>query len=1261
MNSFERRLKKLNINIPLKPKNVTWTDDQWKAIVANGKDILVAASAGSGKTAVLVERIIRKLTHKESPINIDELLVVTFTNASAAEMRHRIGEAIEKEIALNPHSEHLRKQLSLLNKASISTLHSFCLDVVRKYYYLTDLDPSFRIADDTEAQLLRDEAMEALLEEEYGKEKNEPFFQVVDMFTSDRNDLDLQNLIIDLYNFSISNPFPNQWLEQLASIYDVSNIEHVEQLPFMEPLLLDIELQLQEAKRLFTEALSLTKEPGGPYPRAVNYEDDLRIVDILIQAKQQSFDALYEAFQSIKFTTAKKCSGEEFIEELVDYANELRNNGKKIIQNLKDDIFSRKPSYYLAHMQEMKKPIETLIKLVQSFAEKFKELKREKALVDFSDLEHYCLQLLIDSNIESFAPSEIARAYKSQFSEILVDEYQDTNMVQETILKLISQPEEEKGNMFMVGDVKQSIYRFRLAEPNLFLGKYLRFTPDGQQTGLRIDLSKNFRSRKEVLDATNYIFKQIMGIKVGEIAYDDAAELKLGAAYPEETGFEVELSIINMNKENEARVDEDSDQDEGMNHEDLEQSQLEARYIAQKIKEMISNNQQVFDPKKKVYRPLEYKDIVILLRSFSWATTFMEEFKQLQVPSYANLSTGYFDAIEVSTMLSLLKVIDNPYQDIPFVSVLRSPIVGLDEEELAVVRIKSNNKTYFESVKHFIQKTSQSELEEAINEKLVSFLSSLNKWRSMARQGGLSELIWELYRETNYYDYVGGLPGGKQRQANLRALYDRAKQYEATSFRGLFRFLRFVERMRDRGEDLGTAKALGEQENVVRLMTIHSSKGLEFPVVFVAGLGKKFNDRDIYSSFLIDKEFGFATKYVDVEKQISYTSLPQLAFSRKKRLELIAEEMRVLYVALTRAKEKLYLVGSVTNFEKNLQTWNKHLHNGQWLISDYDRYKAKSYLDWIGPAIVRHHQCTFLEKEHHLSSIPDEIRFHSSQWKTNVISRDEIVSFDEITKEDEGDYFQYVKEFKTLPIESEYSKRIVEQLSWVYPFHPSVSHRAKQSVSELKRLQEIMDENSSHDLIRSFKKPITTRPKFMQKQKITPAEIGTAMHLVMQQLDYQLPTDVTSIQRQLENMVRKELLTEEQMEVIQIEQIAEFFQTNIGQRLLKAKWYKREIPFSYAIKAEEIYKDWKSGEEKIFIQGIIDCLFEDDDGLVLLDYKTDNISDRFKGDINEAIPVLKKRYEVQLHYYTKAIEDILQRKVTERYLYFFDGSHLITI
>jgi ATP-dependent helicase/nuclease subunit A len=1252
-----------NIFIPLKPENATWTDDQWKAIFAKNQDILVAAAAGSGKTAVLVERIIQKIISVDDPINVDELLVVTFTNASAAEMRHRIGEALEKAINDNPKSTHLRKQLSLLNRASISTLHSFCLEVIKKYYYLIDIDPSFRIANETEVQLLRDEVLDDLFESEYGKENNEAFYQLVDIFSSDRSDIALQEIIGELYDFANANAEPEEYLQKVEAMYDVNLEMKLDDLPFIQSLKFELSLQLEGAKSLALQGLELTKLPAGPAPRAETFLADIQIYETLIDANNSSWETLYEAMQTVSFSTLKSCKKDAFDHELIEKSKKIRDKAKKIITDLKDELFSRKPESFLKDMQEMKIHIGTLVELVRKFSNDFTAIKREKGLVDFADLEHLCLQILTEKSSDGqFQPSAVAMAYRNHFKEVLVDEYQDTNMVQETIIKQVSKEREEEGNLFMVGDVKQSIYRFRLAEPNLFLGKYTRFQANKDQTGLKIDLAKNFRSRKEVLNGTNFLFKQLMGVKVGEIEYDEAAELKQGAPYPEEDEYAIELLLVDLEKQEDSKGEEDSDEEAEFDQADLEQSQLEARLMAQKMKELIANRQQVFNPKTKSYRPVTYRDFVILLRSMTWAPQIMEEFKHQGIPIYANLSTGYFEATEVAIMMSLLKIIDNPYQDIPLVSVLRSPIVGLNEEELGRIRTFNKKGSFFESLTAFCQKSSTKEYGD-LYEQISSFLNQLTDWRLKARKGSLTELIWQLYRDTHFYDFVGGLPGGKQRQANLRALYDRAHQYEQTSFRGLFRFLRFVERMTERGDDLGAARALGEQEDLVRIMTIHSSKGLEFPFVFMAGLARNFNTMDLKKSFMLDKDYGFAAKYINPEKRISYPSLPQLAFKRKKKLEMLAEEMRVLYVGLTRAKEQLFLVASVKDFEKRRDRWLSTTTHTDWLLKEYDRVSAGSFLDWIGPALIRHRHCgELLDEGQSLNPlIPIDIVEHPSCWKLNLLKAKDIMHVSDDESKEVEDYMDLVEKTEPVPIHSEWKELIDEQLNWNYPFLEASKFRSKQSVSEMKRQRDMGNEDSGNELLSKFQKPILKRPKFLQAKSFSPAEKGTILHLVMQHIDLEKDITMDSITALLDDLTSRELLTGEQKEVVDLKQILNFFDTDIGRRLLHADHFQREVPFSFALPATEVYPDWKGENEPIFIQGVIDCVFEDEGGFVLLDYKTDGITERFKGGFAEAEPILKGRYQLQMVLYSRALEQILKRPVQERYLYFFDGAHVIKI
>ncbi|WP_046175394.1 helicase-exonuclease AddAB subunit AddA [Domibacillus indicus] len=1216
-------------NIPAKPADASWTDDQWKAIYAEGSDILVAAAAGSGKTAVLVERIIQKMIRGESPVDVDELLVVTFTNAAAAEMRQRIGEALEREIEKNPSSNRLRRQLRLLNKASISTLHSFCLEVIRKYYYMIDIDPGFRIADDTEAVLIRDEVLEDLLEEEYARADNNAFFKLVDTFSGDRSDVELQESVTRLFDFSRSHPEPDRWLAQLPQLYEASGA--IDDLLFVEPLKKEIRFQLESAGALLDEGLMMTELPGGPAPRADNFLADGAMVKALLEC--ETWEEWYSAFEKVKFPMLKACKGDEYNEDLKERSKQVRDQAKKIVNELKDTFFSRKPENWLKDLQEMKPIVERLSQLTADFAKRYAAVKKEKGLTDFSDLEHYALAILMEDG----QPSKAAKAYQGQFKEVLVDEYQDVNMVQETIVRLVSKDDEQSGNLFMVGDVKQSIYRFRLAEPGLFLGKYNRFQTDGTGAGLKIGLSRNFRSRKEVLHGTNYVFEQIMGTEVGEIEYGEAEALVPGAAYPE-GDFPIEVAVINSDGIEDAG-------DEEMDREDAEQSQLESRFIASKIKELVESGQLIYDPKTKSERPVQYRDIVILMRSLTWVPEMMEEFKHAGIPVYANTSGGYFQATEISVMLSLLHVIDNPFQDIPLAAVLRSPIVRCTEDELASIRLASKKGSYFEALLAFMESPDSGS---AIKEKVSPFIEKLEKWRSIGRSGALSDLIWELYRDTQFYAFAGGMPGGKQRQANLRALYDRARQYEETSFRGLFRFLRFIERMRERGNDLGTARALSEQEDVVRIMTIHASKGLEFPIVFTAAAGRRFNMMDLNGRVLFDKDYGIAVKYMNPERRIAWPSLVQLAFQRKKKLELLAEEMRVLYVAMTRAKEKLFLTASVKKLDKKAESWTRAADHPSQLLRDAVRASAASYIDWVGPALMRH---TDLNGSH--ASFAD----HPSRFQFSIIEANSLLAVEMEWEQQEESWLELIKNRRPYPEQSDAKQEIEKRMAWEYEFSDAVHLRSKQSVSDLKRSNEIYNEGAANEKARSYRRPIFRRPRFVQEKQLSPAEIGTAVHTVMQHIDLRRAPSEVAIERLLETLIQKELLTAEQADAVNAGEVAAFFETEPGRMLLSADQVQRELPFNMGMTAREA--GMGETDEVVLIQGVIDCLFEYKGRLYLLDYKTDRVTDRFAGGIDEAKAVLAKRYEVQIALYAKAVERIWKQPVERKFVFFLDGSHVV--
>ncbi|WP_082234688.1 helicase-exonuclease AddAB subunit AddA [Halobacillus massiliensis] len=1228
---------------------VNWTKEQERAIYTEGTNVLVAAAAGSGKTAVLVERIIQKLLHQERPADIDSLLVVTFTNAAAQEMRNRVGSALAKALEENPESRHLKKQLSLLQNASISTLHSFCMDVVRRYSYLLDLDPRFRIADDVEADLIRQEVLEDLFEDWYGKEGEEQrrFFDMVDRFSSDRNDLDVEQLVLGLYTFAMQNPWPHEWLDEMAAMYKDTDVDE-ENISWLRLLKREVKSQLQSMEAEIQQFIALTREADGPSSYGETAEMDLEMVHQAQGALAVSWEELQSYISTSKFATLsrKKMDCDERKKER---AKKIRDRYKKRWMSMKEEWFQRRLDSYLSDMHALYPVMEQLTVVVKDFHERYQELKREKAVVDFSDLEHYCLQILLDdsSTKENPVPSTVARGFHEQFSEVLIDEYQDTNLVQETLLRLLTDAE-DAGHLFMVGDVKQSIYRFRHAEPALFLNKYRKYGED-ERYGQKIDLARNFRSRKQVLDAANFVFRQVLDEEVGEMNYEPEAELIYSNLMYDEIPFkEAQTELLLIDRE----VKEESPTTDGEGFEDLEKAQLEARAYAEKIRTWLGYDNkpplEVIDKETGMKRPVQFRDIVILMRSMTWTSTIVDELKQQGIPVYAELSTGYFEAIEVKIMLNLLKVIDNPRQDIPLASVLKSPIVGLDEDELMQLRLEDQRVTYYESMKKAIGPSS-------LGQKIKQFMDNLEGFRERARQGALSELIWQIYRETGYYDFVGGMPGGRQRQANLRALYDRARSYESTSFRGLFRFLRFIERMEERGDDLGAARALGEQEDVVRIMTIHKSKGLEFPVVILGAIDKTFNMMDLRDRYLLHKDYGFGSRYIDPGKRLMFPTLAYHAIKRVKLRELLAEEMRVLYVALTRAKEKLVMVGNVASFERKREKWLNYIEEGEWVLPPHDRLEAKSYLDWVGPALIRHKDTGVLRGEEVEVKTAEEIQFDASQWEVRLAHGSEYSQIEEIEKLRDEELKEQIFNWEG---ENREPKPLVKRLNYKYAHEQAAHERAKQTVTEIKRQRESIDEYSSDQLLIPYRAPLVKRPRFMQENKgLSAAEIGTAMHTVMQHIPLNEAKNATEVEEFVEHLVQKEVLLREEADEINFEAIASFFTTWIGQRILEAEEIHREVPFSLTLPAHEVYRDWEgSTDEKVFIQGVIDAVIPYEEGWLILDYKTDSIPDG-----EEAAEKMTERYRTQIQLYCKALEKIWKRPVEKSYLFFFDGPNVVEV
>lgn len=1232
-----------------------WTNEQLAAISTRNTNLLVSAAAGAGKTAVLVERIIRMVTAPEKPVEIDKLLVVTFTNAAATEMRERIGAALTAQLSINPRSSHLIRQVSLLNLASITTLHSFCLDLIRRNFYKLDLDPGFRIADEVEAELLRLEAIEEVFERRYQDGETSLFARLVDTYGGQRDDSKLQDLVMQLFRFSSSNPWPKQWLHGLADNFNVASLNSLDNLVWIKEIKTHILRETTMALGLIKEALELAEKPGGPAGYIANLNQDICALEELQGSCQKDWNAMYLCFSSMSWGKLKPVKA-EVDEEIKERVQELRNKAKDKINELKNTFFCVPMSEVMADLQALFQLIGELGLLTTDFIDAYQKKKENRGLVDFGDLEHLCLRLLLEpgSTPGSLIPSTVALELQGHFEEVLVDEYQDINEIQETILQLISKP----NNRFMVGDVKQSIYRFRLAEPALFLKKHAQFNLDSG-TGKVVNLTKNFRSRQGVINAVNYLFSQIMTRNAGEVDYDAAAELRFGADYPPLDEEKTELHIIDRNKDTDAVLNNVEHLEEPGNEEqeEIDADQAEARLVGTKILQLVSasasgssNGYRVWDRVLGEYRPVSFRDIVILLRATTGrANVFVEELRNLGIPTYADLGTGYFEAVEVDIFLSLLKIIDNPRQDIQLAGVLRSPIVGLNANELAQIRIAKGHGDFFDAVK-----AAASETSDELSLKLSDFLQSLDRWRTQARRGSLADLIWELFRETGFYDYVGGMVGGNQRQANLRLLYHRAKQYEATSFRGLFRFLRFMEKIRASGSDLGAARALGENEDVVRIMSIHKSKGLEFPVVFVAGLGRQFNMMDLNNDVLMHKELGLGPQIVNTETRVAYPSLLKTLIKNRLRNESLAEEMRVLYVALTRAREKLILVGSVRDLEKARENWAAQNSRG-WQLNDSTILNAKSCLDWLCPAVIRHRQGRVLMPQGKtLAGIPYEIENDLSGWQVSFSHAREMLYPNLSNNEkQENILLDKISQLQSLEDMGLY-KEVQARLGWEYSFKEVAGKAAKITVTEIKRRFEQLESEESGNV--NVKPGMSKQPRFMQQDRgLTAAEKGTAMHTVMQHVKLQQIPEKADIVELLESLKIRELLTPEQVKAVDPNQVVQFFHTPLGQRVMNSIKVQRELPFCLAIPAEEVYPELQPEQckgEYVLVQGVIDCLLDEGDGLILIDYKSDAVR---PGQESPA-----ERYRGQIKLYARAVESILGKKVKEGYIYLFETGEAIS-
>ncbi len=1186
-----------------------WTDAQIDAITHRGRNLLVSAAAGSGKTAVLVERIIKLVT--EDMIDIDKLLIVTFTNAAAGEMRERILIALMEEIEKGGENEEkLRRQITLLNKSHITTVHSFCINVVRRHFHLIDIDPAFKIGDTTELQIMLQEVLEELLESEYEK-GHEDFIRLVESFGGNKNDIKLENLILRIYSFIQSKPYPEEWLDEMVEMFNMTQ-EELEKSIWIETIKDSIRIDLSGARDLVTEAIKICNKDYGPLSYLDALKNDLQNIDSLKEAlnKQEIVD-FNKCLENISHDRLKRVS-KDVDEDLKEEASKLRDSYKAIIdKSLKKEIFNKSIEQYLAEINDLYPVMKYLYYLVAEFSQMYTNRKLEKGIIDFNDLEHYALRILENS--------EVSEEYRNKFEYIFVDEYQDSNIVQETIINRMKRD----NNLFFVGDVKQSIYRFRLADPSLFLEKYNSYVNDESGLNKRIDLSKNFRSRKEILDGVNYIFKSIMSEKLGEVEYDEAAYLYEGAVYEKSSDNDASIEIDIIEKKT------DGIEDLGEDLEDMASIEVEARIAANRIKELIEKT--TYDAKIGKFKKIKYKDIVILLRTMkNWASVFNEVLINEGIPVYADDSAGYLDALEIKIFLNLLSIIDNKMQDIPLLSVMRSPIGGFTTEELIRIRVSNKGSSYYEAIESYLNTNTDD-----LRNKLSNFLDNLNTWAEGSRYSKLDEFIWKLMLDTGYYHYFGAMPGGIQRQANLRILVDRACEFDKSSSNGLFNFIRFIEKLKSSSGDMGTAKILGENENVVRIMSVHKSKGLEFPVVIFAGLGKQFNLSDTKDDILIHKDLGLGPKYVDVLNRRYTSTLPQAAIRKKVKLESLSEEMRILYVALTRAKDRLILIGSINDIPKEAKKWCKETNL-------YYLANSKNYLDWICNSLSKHgsgaviREIAGMEDEHQISTSDDE------NWKIRILNRKDLDISQKHEAIDKKEFRNKLENFKDYSPTS-FNEEIEKRFEWSYKHENSINIPSKMSVSDIKKATFKSIETLNYKI-----PSIVKMPRFLEGRKpFTKAEIGTIIHFVMQHLNLNIPIDKEAIEKKVDEMVIEELLTEEEAKVVDVDKILNFYKSPLGLRLLASDYINRETPFVMKKKASEVIEGFENCNESVLIQGIIDCYFREEDELVLVDYKTDYV-------LEESLDSIVNKYRGQMMLYKEALERITASKVKEIYIYSFE-------
>ena len=1194
-----------------------FTKEQQKAIDTRNADILVSAAAGSGKTAVLVERIMGIITDEKNPVDIDNLLIVTFTSAAAAEMRERIGKALTA-IAEKEKDEHILRQVTLVNHADITTIHSFCMKVVRENYTKLNIDPDFRIADENECGLIKNAVLEELFEQKYGGENNENFLSLVETFGESLGDSRLKDIVLDIHGFIQSMPFPKKYLKESVEKYDFDISAPFDETIWGEYIKEKCLFEINEYIKCTDTALNIAVA-NGPESYAKALTSDLIGLSELRSTMEENFDNVYDKISSFKFVNIGR-AGKNDDKKIAETIKAMREIVKKGITNLEDNFFFTDTKYQKEDVYKTGSLIKELADIVKEFSDMYSEAKRAKNTADFNDLEHFALKILIEENENGFKPSKEALQLQKKYYEVMTDEYQDSNPVQEMILLSVSGRGKNENNRFMVGDVKQSIYRFRQAEPGLFMEKYNTYQSEGNKQ--RIDLFKNFRSRKEVLDSINFIFRQIMFYRTGEMEYTKEAWLYPGADYPESEDMAVEVDVI-----------EKKNQTENEELDDISSAEAEMIFTAKRIRELIESGFKVYDIKEKQLRNLKYSDIAIIMRKTkNWGRTAREVLEKFGIPSYSESPEKYFERKEISDILSILSVIDNSRQDIPLIAALKIDYYGFTNDDLLKIRTGSDKVDFYDCVKNYALCGSDTD----ISDRLKKFFADIDTWKKKAPYMSVGELIWDIYSVTGYYDYTGALNNGDVKQLNLMALIEKADELEKNNFKGLFNFVRYIERLQKTGSDFGAVKSGSETGDVVRIMTVHKSKGLEFPVVFLCGMGSNFNKRDSTAPVLMHRKMGLACDYTDIDSRIERITVSKKTLADKMKAESLAEEMRVLYVAMTRAKEKLIITGSVNSIEKKCTQWSFYENGDDIKLPYYAVTGASNFLDWICMCVSRHKDGEEIRETAGVDYAGGngELFGDNSKWKINLIPKDSAVDGD--YKPDEEISIEQKEKNETAV------KNFENALNWQYN-HENIP--ANLYVSEIKRIAERDTADSKEEMLyyaKDFKKP-----EFLtHEEKLTSAQKGTAVHSVLENLNFRMNYTKKDINEFLSDMEKRNMLSEAERKSVNINQVMNFVESDIYSRIMKADEIYKERPFAMEVSPYEVFNDekYRDYKEKILVHGMIDCYFKEKGNIILIDYKTDYIEPGHEAELIE-------KYRIQLKMYKNAIERAENSKVSEVYIY----------